>query len=330
MKVKYRFYSDYPNCHYKPCNQKSSKTIEIAQGHLPSHPMTQTSLSPKSYLILFVLAVIWGSSFILIKKALLAFDPMHLAAMRLLVAGTAFVPILALQWKKIDWSLWPKFLIVSITGSGLPAFMFFIAQTEISSSVSGLLNSLTPIWTLLIGVVLFRLPFELWKLSGVLLGLVGTVILITYGNEVGIQGNLWYCGFVIVATVCYGISVNVVKAYLQEVPSLVISSVTLVFSALLSFIYLCTTDVVASLTGTEAMWYSLWSLIILALASTFFATILFYRLVKDTNAIFASTITYLIPIVAFVWGWWDGEPLTLLHLLGMALIMLGVYVIKKK
>jgi len=292
--------------------------------------MSETSLSPKSYAILLVLAIIWGSSFILIKKALIAFDPVHLAAMRLLVAGGAFVPILAFKWKKIDWSLWPKFLIVSITGSGLPAFMFFIAQTEISSSVSGLLNSLTPIWTLLLGVVLFKQPFENWKLLGVMLGLVGAIILIIYGNDVGIEGNLWYGGFVLIATVCYGISVNVVKHYLQEVPSLVISSVTLVFSAVLSLCYLATTDVADSLTGTAEMWYSLWSLILLALASTFFATILFYRLVKDTNAVFASTITYLIPIVAFIWGWIDGEALTILHLLGMVLILLGIWVIKKK
>jgi len=234
--------------------------------------MSSTSLSGRSYIILFVLAVIWGSSFILIKKALIAFDPIHLAAMRLVVAGGAFLPILAFQWKKIDWSLWRVFLIVSITGSGIPAFMFFIAQT----------------------------------------------------------GNLWYGSFVLVATVCYGISVNMVKNYLQAVPSLVISSVTLAFSGVLSFLYLLTTDVGDSFTATPEMWHSLWALILLALASTFFATILFYRLVKDTSAVFASTITYLIPIVAFIWGWFDGEALTILHLLGMVLILLGVWIIKKK
>lgn len=292
--------------------------------------MSSTSLSGRSYIILFVLAVIWGSSFILIKKALIAFDPIHLAAMRLVVAGGAFLPILAFQWKKIDWSLWRVFLIVSITGSGIPAFMFFIAQTEISSSVSGLLNSLTPIWTLLLGVVFFKLTFERWKLGGVLLGLLGALVLIVYGNDVGIQGNLWYGSFVLVATVCYGISVNMVKNYLQAVPSLVISSVTLAFSGVLSFLYLLTTDVGDSFTATPEMWHSLWALILLALASTFFATILFYRLVKDTSAVFASTITYLIPIVAFIWGWFDGEALTILHLLGMVLILLGVWIIKKK
>ncbi len=292
--------------------------------------MAATQLSIKSYLILLVLAVVWGSSFILIKKSLVAFDPIHLAAMRLVVAGGAFLPILVFQWKKIDWSLWPKFLIVALTGSGLPAFMFFIAQTEISSSVSGLLNSLTPIWTLLIGVVLFKNKFEKWKLGGVLVGLIGAVVLIVYGDEVGIKGNLWYGGFVIVATLCYGTSLNVVKGYLQDVPALVISSVTLSFTGVLSFFYLLTTDVLDSFTGTEEMWYSLWALIILALASTFFATILFYRLVKDTSAVFASTITYLIPIVAFIWGYFDGEALTVLHGLGMVLILIGVWIIKKK
>jgi len=161
---------------------------------------------------------------------LVSFDPLHLAAGRLMIAGFAFVPFLVYYWKKIDWSLWHIFLIISIAGSGVPAFLFFIAQTEISSSVSGLLNSLTPIWTLLLGVVIFKVPFERGKLGGVLMGLIGAIILITYGNEVGIQGNMWYGGFVVAATVCYGISVNVLQKYLSDVPSMVTSSVTLCFS----------------------------------------------------------------------------------------------------
>lgn len=292
--------------------------------------MASTNLTARSYVILFVLAVIWGSSFILIKKSLLAFEPMHLAAMRLIIAGGAFLPILFLQRRKINWSLWDKFLIVALTGSGIPAFMFFIAQTEISSSVSGLLNSLTPIWTLVLGVLIFKQPFEKWKLGGVLVGLLGAVILIMYGNDVGIQGNLWYSGFVLIATICYGTSVNVVKEYLQDVPALVISSVTLAFAGGLALLYLLTTDVQQSFTGSDEMWYSLWSLVLLSLASTFFATILFYRLVKDTSAVFASSITYLIPIVAFIWGFVDGEALTILHALAMALILVGVWIIKKK
>lgn len=292
--------------------------------------MASTKLSARSYVILIVLAIIWGSSFILIKKSLLAFDPLHLAAMRLIIAGGAFLPILFFQRKNVDWSLWDKFLIVSLAGSGIPAFMFFIAQTEISSSVSGLLNSLTPIWTLLLGIVLFKQPFEKGKLAGVLVGLVGAVLLIMFGNKMGIQGNLWYGVLALIATICYGISVNVVKEYLQEVPSLVISSITLVFSGSLALIYLFTTDVQLSFTWTDQMWYSLWSLVLLSLASTFFATILFYRLVKDTNAVFASSITYLIPIVAFIWGFLDGEALTVLHALAMLLILVGVWIIKKK
>ena len=292
--------------------------------------MSDTTISARSYITLVALAVVWGSSFILIKKSLLAFDPIHLAAMRLVVAGGAFMPILAFQWRKVDWSLWPKFLIVSATGAGIPAFMFFIAQTQISSSVSGLLNSLTPIWTLTIGVSLFGQVFEKSKLAGVLVGLLGAVILITYGNDVGIEGNLWYGGFVVVATICYGTSVNVVKTYLQEVPSLVISSVTLGFSGVLAFLYLLTTDVSTSFTWTEHMWYALGSLVVLALMSTFLATIFFYRLVKDTNAVFASSVTYLIPIVAIFWGYLDGESLTILHFVGMALILLGVWLIKRK
>lgn len=292
--------------------------------------MSDTQLNSRSYLVLAILAIIWGSSFILIKKGLVHFDPYHLAAGRLMFAGLAFIPILIHQWKKVDWSLWPKFLIVSLAGSGIPAFMFFIGQQEISSSVSGLLNSLTPIWALVLGLLLFRQPFEKWKLLGVLLGLLGAIILIVYGNDFGIAGNLWYGGFIVVATVCYGTSVNVVKHHLADVPSLVISSVTLAFSGILSLVYLAFSDVYTYLDGSTQMWTSLWSLLFLALASTFFATILFYDLVKKTSAVFASSITYILPIVAYIWGYFDGEALTSLHVIGMILILLGVWVIKKK
>jgi len=292
--------------------------------------MSESQISKRSYAILILLAVIWGSSFILIKKSLIAFDPIHLAAMRLVIAGGAFLPILVYQWKKIDWSLWPIYVGVSLTGSGIPAFMFFIAQTEISSSISGLLNSLTPIWTLVLGIAIFKQPFIKGKLLGVLIGLMGAIILITFGEEVGIEGNLWYGGFILIATICYGTSVNLVKNFLQNVPSLVISSVTLAGSGFIAFLYLLTTNVNESFTGTTEMWYSLWSLILLSIASTFFATIIFYRLVKDTDAVFASSVTYLIPIVALFWGFLDGEVLTILHGLGMVLILLGVWIIKRK
>ena len=177
-------------------------------------------------MILIVLSIIWGSSYILIKKSLVVFPPTMVATLRLSISTLAFAPFLVMKFKKINWSQWPFLLIVGLTGTALPAFFFSFAQTQISSSVAGLLNSLTPLFTLVLGVLLFKQRSNWGKLIGVLIGLIGAAALIVWGKEAGAPGNPWYGILVVFGAICYAISSNTVGSFLQNVNTLIISAVS--------------------------------------------------------------------------------------------------------
>lgn len=289
---------------------------------------SEAKISLRSWLVLFLLSIIWGTSYILIKKGLVAFTPFQVAAIRLSVSAIAFMPILIWKFREVNWQKWTALLLVGLTGTAIPSFLFPIAQTEISSSIAGMLNSLTPISTLIIGVVVFRAAFAWSKLIGLLIGLGGAAILILFGKEAGVEGNVWYSLFVVLATICYASSSNIVGFYLRDMSSLMISAASFIMVGVPALIYLFSTDFTTVLVTHDQGWVSLMYITILALASTVLASILFFRLVLDTSPVFSSTVSYIVPIVALVWGAYDGEPITLIHFLGMLLILAGVYLSK--
>lgn len=284
----------------------------------------------RHFVILGILSIVWGSSFILIKKALIAFDPIELACMRIAISSLAFMPFIIYYRTKIPWHRWKLFLAVGLTGSGIPAFMYFIAQTNINSMVSGLLNSLTPIWTLIMGLAIFKNAFDKQKLIGVLIGFLGAALLMIFGKSQGSNSNLWYGLFVVFGTICYGMSGNLVKHYLQNVDSIIISATSFFFIGLPAFAYLIFTGTFTSMAYTQDEIHSLLALLVLALVGTVLASIIFYKLIQDTNAIFGSSVAYLMPLVAIFWGFLDGEGLGIIVIISMALILTGVYLIKKK
>jgi len=298
-------------------NQRTLENIAL--------PKSAGSSQLRNGLILAFLSIIWGSSFILIKKGLVVYDPVQVACLRIGISALAFLPVLLVRFKKIDWSKWKYLLLVGITGSGVPAFLFSIAQTKINSSMAGILNSLTPLFTLLLGIFLFGAPLKWTKVLGVLIGLAGAAGLILFGNEGGMQGNIGYSLLIILATICYGTSVNTVGKYLNDIPSLIISAVSFSFVGLPAFFYLMTTDFFQLLAQQPGAWDALGYITILSLGGTVLATVIFFRLVQWTNPVFASTVAYLIPIVALIWGVFDGEQIGLLSLVGMGLILTGVY-----
>ncbi len=279
----------------------------------------------RSYLVLGFLGLVWGSSFILIKKGLEVYDPLQVAALRLTISALSFLPILTLQLRRVDWSRWPYLLAVGLFGSGIPAFMFAFAQTEISSSVTGILNSLTPLFTLVLGILLFRAELIWMKVTGVLVGLAGAVLLIILGQGIAIEGNVWFSLFAIVGTICYGLNANIVGAFLRDVPALAISAASFVMVGLPALFYLVTTDFFAVLTREPGAGLALAYIATLAVVGTVVASIVFFQLIKWTNAVFSSTVAYLIPLVALTWGFIDGEPMTAYHFVGMGLILGGVY-----
>lgn len=283
-----------------------------------------------SWGILLLLSLVWGSSYILIKKSLVAFTPVQVGCLRLSISAIAFLPIFLLNLKNIDWSRLKYLLVVGICGSGLPAVLFPFAQTEISSSVAGTLSSLTPLFTLIIGAVFFKAASAWSKLTGILVGLMGAILLIAFGQNMGIEGNLWYGIFILIGCVCYAISTNVVKEHLQEMSSFKISAVAFFIVGIPCFVYLLTTNILEVIRTHEHGWTSLGTVTILALGGTLLATVLFFKLVQLTNPLFASLVSYLIPMIAMLLGAFDGEPITILHLFGMGLILTGVYLTKGK
>jgi len=290
---------------------------------------TENSVDNLSWGILVFLSLVWGCSFILIKKSLISFDPVQLGCLRLGISSVAFAPIVWWHRQNIIWGDWKKFLAIGLTGSGIPAFLFAFAQTEISSSIAGLLNSLTPIWTLLIGIYLFKLRFTSTKLVGIIFGFIGASTLILLGSEKIFGGNPAYGLLIIVATICYGSSVNMVQGFFSNTKPIIISSMSFFMIGLPAWIWLFTTDFVHVMKTDESALFSFGSVLLLSLFGTVLASILFYHLVQKTSAVFGSTVTYIMPIVALFWGFADGEVISFLHVLGMSLILFGVYITKR-
>lgn len=290
--------------------------------------MSSESISLRSWLTLAALGIVWGSSFILIKKSLIALTPVELACARISITALSFVPILYYHRREVDWSRWVSFGLVGATGSGIPAFCYAIAQTKVNSSISGMLNSMTPIFALIIGVIIYGAAINRYKVLGAILGFSGVLMLIIQGGEAGWGGDIRYVGLILIGTICYGLSVNMVKHLFQKTRSILISATSFTLIGPPAIVYLLMTISPTELMARPDIQISLLAVTGLALMGTVISTIFFYRLVQDTDAVFASSVAYLIPIVALLWGTLDGEQIGLYHLVGMAVILVGVYLTK--
>lgn len=290
----------------------------------------EKNISLSSWFILILLALTWGSSYILIKKGLVDFSPTQVAGLRVSISALAFLPIFLMRYKTVDWSNWKALATVGFAGSFFPAVLFSVAQTELSSSVTGVLSSLTPLFTLLIGILFFKAPAIWMKIVGVLVGLLGAVLLIVLNQGAGDVGNPYYGILVVLATLGYGLSTHTVKTYLQDVGSITISAVAFTIIGIPGLIMLLSSDFTEVLRTSETGWESLGYITILALMGTVAASILFFKLVQITNPVFASMVSYLTPIVAVGWGALDNEVVTIYHFVGMVLILLGVYISRNR
>lgn len=278
-----------------------------------------------SFLLLLVLALIWGSSFILIKKGLTVFSAAEVGALRIFSAALFSIPIAVSFLRELrKRQLW-LLLFIGFLGSFIPAFLFAFAETAISSSLTGILNALTPLCVLIAGAVFFRQHITIKSSIGLAIGFAGTLLLILSGN--GRVGDInYYALLVVLAALCYGFNLNIIKEYLSDVSPMAITSVSLLFVGPLSLIYLLFfSDFTANVVAVGVGW-PLIAIILLGVVGTTAALVLFNKLVQMQSAVFASLVTYLIPVVAVFWGLLDGENITLLHFLGMAAILSGVYV----
>jgi len=278
------------------------------------------------WIYLAVLSVVWGSSFILIKKSLIGLTPLQLGALRTLFAA-AFLFLIGIRTiktiKKRDW----KWVVVSgFLGTFIPAFLFAYAETEIDSGIASILNSTTPLVTLILGAVIFSLGFHRNQLIGVIIGLIGCLFLILEGTSVNPHQNYWYAFLVLCASVCYALNVNILKRYMQHISPLAIANGNFIALVIPSLIVLLFSGFFTKNVMTEPEVHkSLLYISILAVVGTGIAKVLFNKLVQISTPVFASSVTYTIPIVALIWGLLDGEKFTFNQVIAAAVIILGVY-----
>lgn len=280
--------------------------------------------------ILGLLSLIWGTSYVLIKWGLGYFPPGQVASIRLGVSALAFAPFLFKHLKKIERGQLPLLLLVGVMGTGLPAFLFPAAQEHVNSSLAGILNSLTPLFTLVVGILFFGSIFTWSRTVGIAIGLIGAVCLFAFGERAGVTGNWLYGLLIIVACLCYATSSNVVGFRLNGLKALTISVVSFSMVGIPALLYLLLgTDFIDTLQQTPEAWKGVGYITVLALFSTVLAGVIFFQLIQWTSPVFGSTVSYLVPIVAMVWGAIDGEVISIVQFVGMGLILSGLYLTKQ-
>ncbi len=278
---------------------------------------------------LLFLSFIWGSSFILMKKGLVAYNNYQVAALRIFFSFVLLLPLSLRSLKRFNWKILMPLLIVGYLGVAIPALLFTTAQTHIDSSLAGMLNSMTPFFTLLVGFVFFRTKARILRIAGVILGLIGAVGLVVndFANFVGSINR--YAILVLLATLCYGISVNEIKAKLSHLNGIEITSLSVLFIGPVAGIYLLFSDY-SSVVQSSEKWSSLLYIFLLAAFGSVLALIIFNNLIRYTSAVFAASVTYIIPVFAIIWGEFDGEHIGLRQLLWIVLILVGVYLVNKE
>jgi drug/metabolite transporter (DMT)-like permease len=281
--------------------------------------------------IFILLTLIWGTSFILIKQGLKVFSPDEVGALRVVSAATFLLPIALLRLKELKPSHYWKLFTSGMLGIFIPAFLFATAQTRMDSSVAGILNTLTPIFTVLLSAMIFHQRFKGVAIAGLILGLCGTVLLSLSRSGGAITGFNAFAILIVIACFCYAANINFVKFKIQQLGALTITSVSVMLIGPLAFIYLFGfTDFTHKLATNEGATRALGFIVLLGLMSTAVATILFNWLVKISTPLFTSSVTYALPIVAVMWGMLDGERLAVGHFIGMAAIITGVYLANRK
>ena len=280
------------------------------------------------YFYLIVLSLIWGSSFILMKKGLEVFSYEQVAALRLFITSIVLIPFVFSALKKIKRKHYVPILVAALFGSGIPAFLFTLAQTYLDSSFVGILNSLTPLFTFCIGIIIFNQKYHRINLLGIFIGLIGAIFLSLNNLNQSISINI-YVYLVVFASLLYAISANVIKRYLYDLDSTDITTIVFLIVGPLSGVYIFSTDFIVLFDNNKA-YESLAYITILAIICTALAGVMFYKLIKISSPTFATSVTYLIPIVALFWGFIDGEKLIGQYFVGVALIFSGLYLVNKK
>lgn len=291
----------------------------------------QNSNRGTAIFLLIILTLIWGTSFILIKQGLKVFAPNEVGALRVTAAGLFLLPFALVRIKELTKDNYWKLFLSGMMGIFIPSFLFATAQTRMDSSVAGMLNTLTPIFTLLVGSIIFKQKFKNLAVVGILLGFVGAIVLM-FARSGGALGSInVFALLIVIACIFYACNLNFIKYKITDLNALTITSISVLLISPLAIIYLLGfTEFTTKLGTIDGAWKACGFVVLLGVMSTAIATFLFNRLVKISTPIFASSVTYLMPIVAVSWGLLDGEALGLGHFIGMAAVITGVYLANRK
>tara|TARA_B110000495_G_scaffold199461_1_gene212933 strand:+ start:2264 stop:3151 length:888 start_codon:yes stop_codon:yes gene_type:complete len=285
----------------------------------------------KKWLYLLGLSLIWGSSFILIKKSLIGLSPLQVGSLRIVFSSIIIFLIGFNKIKTIQKDKWKWIAVSAIIGTFLPAFLFAYAETQIDSAVASILNSLVPMNTVLIGLAVFKISTTKRQSIGVIIGFVGTAVLIISGSDLNPDQNYMYSGLVIICSILYATNVNLIKKYLYDVNAVAIAAGQFSVIFIPSLIVLLYSDFFKiDFINNKIILESLLYVLLLSFFGTAMAKILFNKLIQISSPVFASSVTYSMLIVSVIWGVLDGELFNSSQAIATVLIIIGVYLSNKK
>lgn len=284
----------------------------------------------EKWILLIVLSIIWGSSFILIKKSLEHFNPYEVGALRVLIAGILLLPMAIMNIKKFPKKYLKWLILAAITGNFIPMFLFPLAETTISSSIAGIVNSMLPIFIIIVGSLFWKFSTTKTQIIGVAISFSGACILAFSGGAGG-ELKLIPIVLLLTATLCYAISMTTVKSKLYDVPAKILSAFVFSFVLILpSVIALVFAGFFNDFQPNNSLFIGLGYVSLLSIFGTGLAMMLNYRLLNISTPLFASTVTLLMPIVAVIWGILDGEKLTAMQAFGGIIILAGLVFLRAK
>ncbi len=284
----------------------------------------------RKWIYLIILSLVWGSSFILIKKALLGLSALQLGSLRIVFASTFLFVFGYKSIRRLTLSDWKWIIMAGLLSSFFPPFLFALAQTELDSGVTSIFNSVVPLFTTVVGITLFGALITKRQVVGVIIGLLGTLALILTGMELDLDQNYWYSIFILLSALGYALNINIIKKHLAHLSPLAVTtgSFAVAFVPALAIVFY--SGFFYAIPSDLEMQNALWYLLALAFLGTAIANIYFNKLIHLSNPVFAASVTYTIPIVAVFWGVWDGESINFYQLLGGVIILLGVYLVNRK
>jgi drug/metabolite transporter (DMT)-like permease len=296
----------------------------------PKNGLMSTKTNFLGWLILLGIGLTWGSSYFFIKKGLIHFSPLEVAALRMCITGILFLPWILKTFKSISFKDSPFLILVSLMGSGFPAVLFPMAQLQLSSGYTGILSASTPLFTLLLGSLFFKIRIPKFTMLGVIIGFVGIGILVSAAGSSYDSWNTQSAFLILAATCMYAVSTNTVNKSLTHLDSFSISCFVFTFLSIPGWAILGYHQTIPKIFMEDVFLFSFLPLLSLSFLGTFLATILFFQLIKREGVVFSSTVSYIIPCMALLLAFTDGEALHISQFVGMGIILLGIYLSRNK